>query len=36
MKVELIYAIFAAVAVAIPHGGSQKVSSLGEVRRITG
>ncbi|KAJ5231930.1 uncharacterized protein N7469_006518 [Penicillium citrinum] len=24
MKVELIYAIFAAVAVAIPHGGSQK------------
>jgi len=36
MKVELIYAMFAAVAVAIPHGGNQKVSSLGEARRIAG
>ncbi|KAK5788044.1 hypothetical protein VI817_010540 [Penicillium citrinum] len=26
-EVELIYAIFAAMAVAIPHGGSQKYST---------
>lgn len=34
MRVPIIYAMLAAVAVAIPHGGNMKVSSLGLARQF--